>query len=174
MAAKKFNDFAAHKKAQSEFGYHAQTFYLWPKQLTGLTLPVKLTWSRIRFEAANTKLIAQKPGVYAFVIQHDDGNLPAHGYVAYIGETGEDGTVRTLRDRYGDYLRNQQWPKRENIYEMLNKWEPCLYFHFAAVDVAAVDIMQVERLLNDALIPPYNKRDFSPVIKKMKRIYEST
>jgi hypothetical protein len=173
MPTKKFYDFAAHKAAQSEFGYHAQTFYLWPRQLTSLSLPMKLSWTRVRFESANASLIAKQPGVYAFVIQHDDDNLPPHGYVAYIGETGEDGVLRTLRDRFKDYLRDRDWPKRDNIYELLNKWSTCLFFHFAPVDVTATDLLKVEQLLNDAIIPPYNKRDFSPAIKKLKRIYES-
>jgi hypothetical protein len=171
---KKYHDLAAHKAEQSEFGYHAQTFYLWPKQLTKLALPTALQWSSIRFAPGNASQIVTKPGVYAFVIQHNDTNLPPHGYVAYIGETGEEGTLRTLRDRYRDYVRDRQWPKRERIYEMLNKWESCLFFHFAPVDVPLVDLLDIEQRLNDAIIPPYNKRDFSPSIKRMKNIYEST
>jgi hypothetical protein len=85
--------------------------------------------------------VVMEPGVYASVIQHDGPGLPAHGYVAYIGQTGSERKERTLRDRFKDYFGEKERPKRKHIWELLNKWEDCLFFHFAPVDVNHADLL---------------------------------
>jgi hypothetical protein len=167
-------DFAAHSTRQKDFGYYCQTFTLHPKQLGSLKLPVDLKWNRIRFAKENADQVLEQPGVYAFVISHDDPGLPSHGYVLYIGQTKGKKTTRSLRVRMKEYFREQERPKRPRIYEMLNKWKGFLFFYFAAVDPAVVNLLDVEAQLNDAMIPPYSQQDFSAEIRKRKHISEAT
>lgn len=169
-----YHDFAAHAEDQKEFAYYRQEFVLHPKQLQGLRLPVTLTWQQIRFMAHNAASVTEGPGVYAFVIQHAAEGLPAHGYVAYIGQTGAKKKNRTLRDRFKDYFGEKKRPKRPRVYELLNKWESCLYFHFAAIDSGAVDLLDIEARLNDAMMPPYSQKDFSAEIRMRKQILEAS
>lgn len=97
---------------------------------------------------------------------HHESGLPPHSYVLYIGQTGARANGRTLRLRIGNYFEEQTNPKRAHIYKFLNKWKTCLTVHFAAVDPKKADLLKVEAKLNDALIPPYSIRDFSPRIRK--------
>jgi hypothetical protein len=169
-----FVDFARHSTKQKNLTYYTQRFVLHPKHLRNLTLPVDLKWTRIRFSKANLENIAISSGVYAFVIGEDDPNLPAHGYVAYVGQTGAKRNDRTLRERAREYLREKTRPKRMAVFEFLNKWQRCLFFHFAPLDPAAVDLLKVESKLNDALMPPYSHQDFSPEVRTRKKIWEKS
>jgi len=45
---------------------------LQPKALLDLSLSVPLTWQNIRLSAKNAASVAEKTGVYALVIRHDD------------------------------------------------------------------------------------------------------
>lgn len=169
-------DFARHSAKQRDMSYYAQRFILYPKSLRALQLPVSLHWERLRFSKANLKKIALNPGVYAFVVGEDDTNLPAHGYVLYIGQTGAKAHDRTLRERASEYFAEKQKanPKRMDVYEFLNKWQRCLFFHFAPVDPSTSDLLGIEMKLNDALLPPHSSKDFSPEIRTRKRIWEKT
>jgi hypothetical protein len=69
-------------------------------------------------------------------------------------------------------LREKVRPKRPGVGWFLNTWDTCLAFHFAVLDPAAVDLFDVEKKLNDAMLPPYSRADFSPEIRQMKRLAE--
>jgi|SRR6476661_5441624 len=170
----KFVDFARHAAKQKNVSYYTQNFILYPKRLRSLALPVDLKWSRIRFSKANLNRIVLKPGVYAFVIGEDDPNLPAHGYVVYVGQTGAKRNDRTLRNRAKEYLREKSRPKRMAVFDFLNKWQRSLFFHFAPVDSAVTDLLSIESKLNDALMPPYSHQDFSPEVRTEKKIWEKS
>ena len=149
-----------------------QHFDLVPKQLRGIDLPVALKWQTVRFVKGSVKSVANVPGVYAFAISHRIGYLPPHNYVLYIGQTGAKRNDRTLRDRMGEYFNEIRSPKRAHVYKFLKTWKTCLLFHFAIVDPRGANILEIESKLNDALIPPYSVRDFSPGIRKAKRLGE--
>jgi hypothetical protein len=172
MTMSKYLDFASHAVVQKEIEYYTQRFILRPRQLVDLSLPVVLNWQRIRFVKKYSSSVVEAPGIYAFVIQHDGLGLPPHGYVAYIGQTGAERQKRTLRDRFNDYFGEKKRPKRKHIWELLNKWDECLFFHFAPVDVKRADLAKIEQQLNDAMMPPYSRFDFSADIRKRKRIWE--
>ena len=87
----------------------------------------------------------------------------------YAGITGHVGPTRTLRVRYGDYLRDQRRPKRLGIYSMLNNGSDHLFFHYSGVPQAAA-LDQLETALNDAVIPPYVTNDFSAEIRELVRV----
>lgn len=169
-----FVDFARHSATQKDLSYYTQRFILHPKSLRNLALPVSLTWSRVRFSKGNLDKIASKSGVYAFVIGEDDPNLPPHGYVAYVGQTGAKKDDRTLRYRAREYLREKTRPKRMTVFHFLNKWQRCLFFHFAPLDAAKFDLLSVEAKLNDALMPPYSQQDFSPEVRTSKKVWEKS
>lgn len=166
-------DFPSVQAKLSGLTLYSATFRLNPTNLAALALPVGLQWQQIPFRPENADTIVEQPGVYAFAIAHGQTGLPPHGYVLYIGEVGaKSGPSRTLRARYKDYLREKLRGKRPGVAYFLNAWETCLVFHFAVLDPAAVDLFDVEKKLNDAMIPPYSRADFSPEIRQMKRLAE--
>lgn len=167
-------DFARRATEEKNFRHYKQHFWLNPKQLRAFTLPVQLTWFRVPFRARVLGTVINRPGVYAFSVAHDAGGLPPHGYVLYVGQTGakKKGNIRTLRQRAKEYFREKKTGSRPHIASFLNKWSKCLYFYYAQLDPAVVNLLDVETKLNDALIPPYSVGDFSPEIRRLKRITE--
>jgi hypothetical protein len=171
---KKPYDFARRETEAKNFRHFQQHFWLNPKQLRGCSLPTQLTWYRVPFRAKQLGTIINRPGVYAFSVTQDGCGLPPHGYVLYVGQTGakKKAPHRTLRQRAREYFREKKTGSRPHIALFLRKWSKCLYFYYAQLDPAAVNLLDVEMKLNDALIPPYSVEDFSPKIRRLKRITE--
>jgi hypothetical protein len=169
-----FVDFAADLSYQKDLSFYTQRFNLDPQRLAGLRLPVELKWHRIRFLIDDVNDVLPQPGVYAFAIGHENPGLPPHGYVIYIGQTGAKKNERTLRHRVKEYFREKTRPKRGHVHYFLNKWDQCLFFHFAPVDPGTVNLLSLEAQLNDAFMPPYSRQDFSPEIRRRKRIWEKS
>jgi hypothetical protein len=170
MATMPFNP-ARQLVEQRAFGHYRQAFTINPKQLRGCILPAKLVWNRVPFKKSKLSTIVNQPGIYAFSVLHDAVDLPPHGYVLYVGQTGaKKKGLRTLRQRAREYYREKTAGRREQVALFLNKWARCLYFYYAQLDPATVDLLDIESKLNDALLPPYSVADFSPKIRRLKRI----
>ena len=166
-------DFASRRsQLVNQLGYTLK-FPLSPANLGSLALPVALQWKQTQFDQRNANSIIEEPGIYAFAVSDSRSGLPPHGYILYIGEVGaKKGKNRTLRARFKEYLHEKVRPKREHIAYFLNAWETCLVFHFAALDPSTVNLLDVEMRLNDAMMPPFSRGDFSPEIRPLKRLAE--
>ena len=153
---------------------HTTRFRLIPSNMAALSLPVALQWHQKPFREKNAGEIAEQPGVYAFAIAHGQVGLPPHGYILYIGQVGaKRGAPRTLRARFKEYFREKSSGKRPKVSYFLNTWDTCLVFHFASLNPNAVNILDVEKRLNDAIIPPFSQADFSPRIRRIKHLSET-
>ena len=84
-------DFAQHDRAMAQLSRYEQRFILSPRRFTdGATLP-SLTWTTVKFTAAQIRGVIAKPGLYAFSVVTGRAGLPPHGYVLYVGQTGANG-----------------------------------------------------------------------------------
>lgn len=137
-----------------------QRFILLPEQWNALRLPIDLRWESIKFNDSNKIKIPDVRGIYAFVVKQDHTSLPIHGYITYVGLTG-DTRERTLKMRYQEYLGYQKRPKRPLVHVMLNRWKDNLYFNYVEIPNKLQRLNVIETALLDALIPPYNEDDFS-------------
>lgn len=146
-------------------------FRLVPQQLIEFSCKVQLEWKVVRFAPANANAVPNGRGIYAFVVEEPDKGLPPHGYIMYIGKAGDG--QNSLRKRFRDYLQYQKRPKRPRIYRLLNQWGNVLSFYFAEIDEATVQLTEVEAALNDALLPPFCKNDFSADIRKAMNAFEN-
>lgn len=168
-----YYDFASVKAKLGEVVLYSFKFPLNPTSMETLMLPVALRWEQIPFDRRNATSIIKKPGVYAFAVTHSRPGLPPHGYILYIGQVGaKEGKTRTLRARFKEYLHEKVRPGRKHVAYFLNAWETCLVFHFAVLDPSTVDLLDIEMKLNDAMMPPFSRGDFSPEIREMKRFAE--
>jgi hypothetical protein len=130
--------------------------------------PIPLTWSRVPFGVKSQPKIPQVRGVYVFTVEVPGIGLPQHGYILYVGETGNTSEA-TLRSRYGaylGYLRNEDG--RPAVFYMLKNWENALIFNFVEVPDTSVDVKAIQDSFIDALIPPINKKDMKATIKAGK------
>jgi hypothetical protein len=149
---------------------YRETFTLSPKQLRKFATTAKLDWAKVKFTAGNHSFVPLARGVYAFVVEHNISQLPPHGYVMYVGITGDSGK-HNLRRRYGNYLRDKRIDKRAGIHYMLNNWAASMYFHYAVVSDKRYSLATLESQIADALIPPFNKQDFSAEIRKATKAF---
>ncbi len=142
---------------------HQVTFKLVPSLLNGFTNMASLQWHSVKFRDTNANNIPEQRGVYAFVVAAPRRGLPRHGYVLYVGKAGDG--AHNLRKRFRDYCREKVRPKRPRVHRFLKKWDNAMYFFYAEIPDTTKDLKDVEASLNDALLPPMVRNDFSVDIR---------
>ena len=143
---------------------YRREFLLWKTQWNRYPNPIPLDWKCVRFKRANKDQIPSSKGIYAFFVEPRIANFPSHGYLMYIGQTGQKGN-HNLRKRFGNYLGKSESKKRRSIRYMLNKWKGYLYFYYVEIDPNQINLEQLERTLLDTFTPPFVKKGFSGRIK---------
>lgn len=129
----------------------------------------QLVWKKVRFDSQGRKNVPDERGLYAFTLELTPSALPPHGYILYVGITGQD-SKGTLNSRYRQYERERDQEKgRPRIVYMLKKWAGDIHFNFAPISDAKVNLKDVERSFLDAVIPPMNSADFSADIVRARK-----
>lgn len=154
-------------KKTDELRQDIRDFFVSPERWRKSKVRFTLSWTSVSFVNTNKRKIPKNPGVYAFVVRHVNNHFPEHGFIMYIGITGAGGNGRTLRDRYGDYLREKNDNKRPKVHYMLNKYSEDLHFSYSPIDVKKIDLEKLELDLNDAIIPPIVTKDFTAEIRSL-------
>lgn len=124
-----------------------------------------MTWTRLRFTKGNRPLIPKERGIYAFTVALDPSPLPEHGYILYMGITGDE-SESNLYKRYGQYLGTQ---KRPRVYNMLKRWEGDLFFSFVPIHDKRMSLSKIENAFLSAIRPPVNERDFEASVSCARR-----
>ena len=128
----------------------------------------KLSWQKERFAEAHHSVIPKERGIYAFTFELTPNQLPLHGYILYIGITG-DTSAANLYKRYAQYLRHlKNEDGRPAIFYMLKNWADDLFFNFVTLPKTSVSLETLERQLLTAIIPPVNKKDLGADIVSIK------
>jgi len=133
----------------------------------------RLNWNSIKFGPDEILNIPEARGIYAFVVGNQSNTLPHHGYVMYVGITGLK-PHRTLPVRYKEYLNDKKVLKRgDHIVRMLGVWYDVLRFYFAPVDpeFTFTQLSNLEKQINDALLPPFSRGDISGELKSMRNAF---
>jgi hypothetical protein len=133
------------------------------------TSSAALTWQRVKFWPSAKASIPTERGIYVFTIEVEGLSLPPHGYILYIGITGNT-SAANLRTRYGQYLRNLiKEDGRPRVFYMLKRWRDDLVFNFVPVADTAVDLAEIEKSFINAVRPPVNEADFDADIADPKK-----
>ena len=149
---------------QKDVRIYQKSFFLWKQQWDAYSAPlIPLDWQCVKFEKDNASQIPTEKGVYAFFIEPRSAKFPPHGYLTYIGQSGHKSS-RHLRKRFRDYLYDKKRPKKVRVNLMLNTWEDYLYFYYAKVDPAQMDLKQLEQKLLDTFTPPFVDRGYSAYV----------
>ncbi len=128
----------------------------------------KLVWDKTRFDVAGRAKVPQERGIYAFTVELVPTKLPPHGYILYVGITGDDSNAN-LQKRYNQYLRNlQNEDGRPAVYYMMKNFKNHLFFNFVALPDKAVDLGKMETAFINSVMPPVNKRDLDASIGAAK------
>jgi hypothetical protein len=88
-----------------------------------------LSWDSVSYgvEEEIDRIPNDKRGVYAFAVCQQSEILPPHGYILYIGIAGQN-SMRSLRERYKDYLTISGVKWRPKIRRMIGTWHDVLKF----------------------------------------------
>ena len=141
-------------------------FWLSPTQWRRSRVPKTLAWNFVRFKKSEAAVVPTARGVYAFLVACSSNGMPPYGYLMYVGETGND-SQETLHSRFLGYFREMR-EKSRPVHYVLNKYKKHLYFHYSQVPDRRRNLKNLEAALCDALIPPYNVRDFSAEMRNAK------
>lgn len=129
---------------------------------------IPLSWNRVKFDASTKGSVPAERGLYVFTIEVESLGLLGHGYIMYVGITGND-SDGNLRKRFGQYLREAKRGRRPRVFYMFNKWAGELVFNYTLVSDPAVDLAKIETSFLDAVMPPVNSSDFSAEIAAPKK-----
>lgn len=134
-------------------------FFLDMKSWRRFKTKFRLDWQKIKFDAAGHAAIPRERGIYAFTVELKPSKLPAHGYILYVGITG-DTSLGHLHQRYSQYLRNlRREDGRPAVLYMMKNFKDDLFFNFVTLPNRAIDLAKIERAFINAVMPPVNKRD---------------
>jgi len=116
-----------------------------------------LNWISVPFDAAQRDQVPLARGFYCFFVGPPPGALPAVGYPMYLGRTG-----RTLRTRFGEYLREQDDPGgRLHVRKFLNVFAGELTFMCTEFNGDDRALAETERALLNAVMPAYSDSGYS-------------
>lgn len=116
---------------------------------------------------AITSLPRNKGGIYFFVLKSDVlPHLSSH--IMYIGRahyTARQNLRKRCREYFTKYYRNHT--ERPHIHAMLNNW--CKNLHLYFIELTDNDeIDEIEEMLINNIIPPFNHDIPHPSIKKVR------
>lgn len=127
-----------------------------------------LTWQKLRFGAVSHASVPKERGIYAFTVELAPSKLPMHGYILYVGITG-DTSDANLYKRYAQYLRQlKNKDGRPRVFTLLENWADDLFFNFVPLPNATVNLAKLEKDLINAVLPPINIKDFSAEITAVR------
>lgn len=129
----------------------------------------QLSWTKLRFEVGSQVMIPKVRGIYAFTLALDSSTLPDHGYILYMGITG-DSSHGTLNTRFGQYLGDlKRHDGRPKVYNVLMRWKDDLFFSFVPIPDRRISLRKLESEFLSAVNPPINERDFEARISNYRR-----
>lgn len=127
-----------------------------------------LEWAYTPFDVDHVDEVGGSPGVYCFHVGHDFDRLPPFGLSLYGGIT-----KRSLRTRCREYVLERDAENgRFWVRKFLNVFDGELTFAWSEVDLELVNIDQLERDFNDAMMPPYSRRDFSADVRAGRNAWQ--
>lgn len=130
---------------------------------------IALNWQKVKFDAGGKALVPEERGLYVFTLEVTNLGLPAHGYILYVGITGNTSNAN-LRKRFGQYLLEAKSGKgRPLVVYMLNEWTGDLFFNFMPVPDKTIDLSAIEKSFINSVIPPINSFDFDGEIGPAKK-----
>lgn len=148
-------------------GHPRQDFWLIPEIWARYDHTRNLNWTRVEFKSDNATLVPERPGVYAFVVQHHVGKDLPGSFPMYVGKAGT-----SIRDRYRSY-QGQAFrgrPGRATLDRLFGLWKVHLAFYYL-VDLGGDTPIDMERTLINTVMPPLNDRDFSADVRRLVKAF---
>jgi hypothetical protein len=146
---------------------HTERMVLSPTRWAAYDHPLRLEWHVVKFsKSEKSKILANKKGVYTFVIKPSIADHPASAYLMYVGKTYK----QDLRTRFSQYFSEANKRKgRPKIKKLIRYWERHLWFYYAPIDDIS-KIGEIENKLMNAYLPPMND-EFSGEVQPARKAW---
>jgi hypothetical protein len=89
-----------------KFKGELQEVFLDMKHWRSFKTRYRLSWKRVKFGVSTHSQVPMERGIYSFVAELDSEKLPQHGYILYVGITGDGASSAHLNQRYGQYIKH--------------------------------------------------------------------
>ena len=138
-----------------------------PRRWQSFSKAYNLNWQTVPFRRGGGAALPEVSGFYCFVVYSALPNLPPVYYPLYAGET------ENLRKRYRNYVTEKNSPTgRFHVRKFLKVFSGEAVFTFAPYATDKAGLRRIEKKLNDALMPPYSKKDYSAEVKAPKEAWQ--
>ena len=125
-------------------------------------------WHHTPFEPEEVSRISDRPGVYCFHVGHGLACLPPLGLSLYGGISEV-----SLRKRCMRYFAEKNAKSgRSSVRKFLQVFEGELTLFWSEIDTTTFDIVQLEKDFNDAMMPPYSRKDFSIEVQTARSAWQ--
>ena len=132
-----------------------------PKRWEEFCRRYQLRWTYTPFERRCVIQVGDCAGVYCFHLGHSLSCLPVWGLALYGGMSNT-----SLRKRCRAYFGERDSSHgRPAVRKFLSVFAGELTFAWAPADPLRIDLKRLEEEMNDAMMPPYSKRDFSASVR---------
>ena len=125
-------------------------------------------WHHTPFVPEEVSKISDGPGVYCFHVGHGLACLPPLGLSLYGGIS--EVSLRRRCMRY--FSEKNAKDGRLSVRRFLHVFEGELTLVWSEIDMTMFDIKQLEKDFNDAMMPPYSRRDFSAELRDARGAWQ--
>jgi hypothetical protein len=140
---------------------------VYPSRWTQFSQQHGLHWQAVPFTTGGAVAVPEGAGLYCFIVGNSAGGLPQVLFPLYAGET------ENLRARYRQYLIERNSDRgRKQVRKFLNVFWGEAEFCFAEHAADKQRLREIEKALNDSLLPPYSLRDFSAEVKASRNAWQ--
>lgn len=151
----------------SRFADYQVRAVIWPSRWKSASIAKTPKWIEVKFESKTASCVPTTPGIYAFCIAVDCDIAPRNTVVAYIGKA-----EASLRSRFQNYLNlKRRRLGQVLIRRLLRHWGDDLSFMYWSINDNKCDLHGIEEKLNDAIIPPFVKKDYSASVRSEVQLF---
>lgn len=141
-------------QSRRDFKAFFHPFFLDPSGWSTCPPRAGLVWQSVSFDdSAPQVLPGDESGLYCFAVEDKNSAIPFSNFILYVGKTN-----RNFRKRAKEYLDDaaKENPVRPLLQDMLVTWEGHLNYYYAALELSAEELDNLERLLIKTYRPPFN------------------
>lgn len=146
---------------------HSFQLTVYPQLFQNFSPVTPLKWQSATFSKSSVDRIPEIRGIYALVLVPLQFEFPMHKIIMYVGQTGHQGNAN-LRKRFQHYLGGKD--ERVKIRMLFRKWGQMTRFYFVPIPDPALNLLDIEKAINDALVPWCNEKDYTAIMGAAVRV----
>jgi hypothetical protein len=131
----------------------------------------QLVWNEFKYEDAvqandlRNRIQSDSPGLYVFFVRPNTLISGFSRLPQYVGISGDNNSVRPLRERLQEYFRLSTITKRKNVHQMLQMYYPYTWVSYTLLDWNTNDLKELETKMHEYLGIEFATQAYTPTTK---------